>query len=159
MCKMWPMRIRPIALIVGMLLMLASAQIISCSSAQPATPMPTLTKAEALLKMARAGANLKDADLSGADLSDRILQAADLSGADLSGADLTGAYLFRAKLPGADLTGADLTGADLVWANLSGANLSGADLSGADLLGANLDNVIGADFTGALNVPAKYLKP
>ena len=87
------MRIRPIALIVGMLLMLASAQIISCSSAPPATPMPTLTKAEALLKMAQAGANLKDADLSGADLSDRILQAADLSGA----------CLFRAKLPGADL--------------------------------------------------------
>ena len=137
------MRIRPIALIVGMLLMLASAQIISCNSAPSATPMPTLTKAEALLKMARAGANLKDADLSGADLSERILQAADLSGADLSGADLTGAYLFRAKLPGADLTGANL-----VW----------TDLSGADLLGANLDNVIGADFTGAINIPLKYLK-
>ena len=113
MCKMWPMRIRPIALIVGMLLMLASAQIISCSSAPSATPMSTLTKAEALLKMARAGANLKDADLSSA---------------------------------------------NLIWANLSGANLSGADLSGADLLGANLDDVIGADFSGAKNVPAKYLK-
>ena len=118
---------------------MASALIISCSSAPSATPMPTLTKAEALLKMAQAGANLKDADLSGA--------------------DLTGAYLFRAKLPGADLTGANLTGANLVWTNLSGADLSGADLSGADLLGANLDNVIGADFTGARNVPAKYLKP
>ncbi len=70
--------------------------------------MPTLTKAEALLKMAQAGA----------------------------------------KLPGADLTGANLVWTNLVW----------ADLSGADLLGANLDNVIGADFTGALNVPAKYLK-
>ena len=98
--------------------MLVSAQIISCNSAPSATPMPTLTKAEALLKMARAGANLKDADLSGADLA--------------------GAYLFRAKLPGADLTG--------------------ANLSGADLLGANLDNVIGADFTGAINIPLKYLK-
>ena len=87
--------------------MLASAQIISCNSAPSATPMPNLTKAEALLKMARAGANLKDADLSSA---------------------------------------------NLIW-----ANLSGADLSGADLLGANLDNVIGADFTGARNVPAKYL--
>ena len=151
------MRIRPIALTAGMLLILTSAQIISCSSAPSATPMPTLTKAEALLKMAQAGANLKDADLSGADLSDRILQAADLSGADLSGADLSGAYLFRAKLSGADLTGADLSSANLVWADLSGANLSEADLSGADLLGANLDNVIGADFTGALNVPAKYL--
>jgi len=157
MCKISPMRIRPIALIAGMLLMLASAQIISCNSAPSATPMPTLTKAEALLKMAQAGANLKDADLSGADLSERILQAADLSGADLSGADLTGAYLFRADLSGADLSGADLSSANLIWANLSGADLSGADLSGADLLGANLDNVIGADFTGALNVPAKYL--
>ena len=97
--------------------MLASAQIISCNSAPSATPMPTLTKAEALLKMARAGANLKDANLNGADLSS----------------------------------------ANLIWANLSGANLSGADLSGADLLGANLDNVKGADFTGARNVPAKYL--
>ena len=126
------MRIRPIALTAGMLLILASALIISCSSAPSVTPMSTLTKAEALLKMAQAGANLKDADLSGADLSDRILQAADLSGAYLNGADLSSATL--------------------IW-----TNLSGADLSGADLLGANLDNVIGADFTGAINVPAKYL--
>ena len=126
------MRIRPIALTAGILLILASALIISCSSAPSVTPMPTLTKAEALLKMAQAGANLKDADLSGADLSDRILQAADLSGAYLNGADLSSATL--------------------IW-----TNLSGADLSGADLLGANLDNVIGADFTGAINVPAKYL--
>ena len=126
------MRIRPIALTAGMLLILASALIISCSSAPSVTPMPTLTKAEALLKMAQAGANLKDADLSGADLSDRILPAADLSGAYLNGADLSSATL--------------------IW-----TNLSGADLSGADLLGANLDNVIGADFTGAINVPAKYL--
>ena len=131
------MRIRPIALTAGMLLILASALIISCSSAPSVTPMPTLTKAEALLKMAQAGANLKDADLSGADLSDRILQAADLSGA----------YLFRADLSGAYLNGADLSSATLIWTNLSGA----------DLLGANFDNVIGADFTGAINVPAKYL--
>ena len=102
MCKISAMRIRPIALTAGMLLILASALIISCSSAPSATPMPTLTKAEALLKMAQAGA----------------------------------------KLPGADLTGANLVWTNLVW---------------ADLLGANLDNVIGADFTGAINVPAKYL--
>ena len=37
-------------------------------------------------------------------------------------------------------------------------DLRNADLSGADLSGATLDDVIGADFTGALNVPAKYLK-
>jgi uncharacterized protein YjbI with pentapeptide repeats len=46
-----------------------------------------------------------------------------------------------------------MTGADL-----SGADLTGANLYEADLEGANLDGVIGADFTGALNVPAKYLK-
>ena len=32
------------------------------------------------------------------------------------------------------------------------------DLSGANLTGANLDGVIGADFTGAKNVPERYLK-
>jgi len=35
-------------------------------------------------------------------------------------------------------------------------DLSGKDLTGANLDGANLDGVIGADFTGALNVPPKY---
>ena len=43
---------------------------------------------------------------------------------------------------------ADLTGAILDEANLTRANLSGAIL----------DDVIGADFTGVKNVPAKYLK-
>jgi uncharacterized protein YjbI with pentapeptide repeats len=41
---------------------------------------------------------------------------------------------------------------------MTGADLTGANLYEADLEGANLDGVIGADFTGALNVPAKYLK-
>ena len=51
-----------------------------------------------------------------------------------------------------------LADADLIGANLSDAWLSGADLTGADLSGAILDGVIGADFSDALNVPAKYLK-
>ena len=136
------MRTGTIALTAGMLLILASALIISCSSAPSDTPMPTLTKAEALLKMAQAGANLKDADLSGADLSDRILQAADLSGADLSGANLESARL---------------DGANLSDAVLYHPNLTGADLRKANLVDANLDGVIGADFTGALYVPEKYL--
>ena len=67
------------------------------------------------------------------------------------GCDLSGANLYLADLPGADLTGANLTGA-----NLSAANLTGADLAEADLTEADLAGVIGADFTGALNVPAKY---
>ena len=38
------------------------------------------------------------------------------------------------------------------------ANLDDALLSVADLTRANLDGVIGADFTGAKNVAAKYRK-
>ena len=34
-------------------------------------------------------------------------------------------------------------------------DLRGANLSGANLFGAHLDGVIGADFSGALNVPAR----
>jgi len=36
-------------------------------------------------------------------------------------------------------------------------DLSGQDLSGANLTAVDLTNVIGADFTSAKNVPAKYL--
>ena len=47
---------------------------------------------------------------------------------------------------------------DLSGANLSRADLSRATLSGATVSVATLDGVIGADFTGALNVPERYLK-
>ena len=77
----------------------------------------------------------------------------DLSGADLTGANLSGADLRRAWLPGATLNGADLRGADL-----SSANLDMANLRDANLAEANVDGVIGADFTGALNVPGKHRK-
>jgi uncharacterized protein YjbI with pentapeptide repeats len=133
-----------------------------------------------------SGANLTNADLTGTDLTRANLTGANLSGADLTYADLYGAdpyeanltdaNLFRANLQYADLTtanltGANLTGADLVGADLTGADLTGANLTNADLRMANLTNanlfradlygaklydVIGADFTGALNVPAKY---
>ena len=68
----------------------------------------------------------------------------DCTRCDLRGVDLTDAYL-----EGADLAGADLTGAGLTNANLTGADLSDSGLSG----------VYGADFRGAMNVPAEYLKP
>jgi hypothetical protein len=82
----------------------------------------------------------------------------DLSGANLGGADLYAANLYDANLRMANLTGANLRGANLRKANLTEANLTEANLYGSDLHGANFDGVIGADFTGALNVPAKYLK-
>ncbi|MQF67578.1 pentapeptide repeat-containing protein [SAR202 cluster bacterium AD-802-F09_MRT_200m] len=43
-------------------------------------------------------------------------------------------------------------------ANLSEAILTGADLTGANLLEVSTEMTIGADFTGALNIPAEYLK-
>jgi uncharacterized protein YjbI with pentapeptide repeats len=124
------------------------------------------------------GPDLTDADLSHANLREAYLPHANLSGADLSSADLTEANLFRSHLTGADLEGTNLTEAKMFEAKLTNANLSGADLSSADLTGANLvganfqdanlDDVICnhyrgrpclvGDFTGALNVPAKYLK-
>ena len=86
--------------------------------------------------------------LAGADLSMERLTEANLARADLSRADLTDA----------DLKSADLFGADLREANLASAYLGRATLRDADLRDANLDGVIGADFTGALNVPERYLK-
>ena len=38
----------------------------------------------------------------------------------------------------------------------AGCDLANADLAGANLDKANLTDVIGADFTGAVNVPPKY---
>ena len=67
-------------------------------------------------------------------------------------ANLSGYNLFRA-----DLSGANLTGAYLFRANLVEAYLNDAQLYDADLTRANLHNAH-ADFTGAKNVPAKYLQ-
>ena len=86
------------------------------------------------------------------------LSGANLGGANLGGADLYATNLYDANLRMANLTGANLRGANLRKANLTEANLTEANLYGSDLHGANFDGVIGADFTGALNVPAKYLK-
>ena len=77
--------------------------------------------------------------------------------------DFISADMPRANLSGKDLTGANLDGvylskADLSEANLCDAYLTGANLREADLRYANLDDVIGADFTGARNVPENYLK-
>ena len=77
--------------------------------------------------------------------------------ARLADANLTGTDLESALLKDANLVGANLSGAKLFSADLSGADLSGASLIGADFFDAALEGVIGADFTGALNVATKYL--
>lgn len=99
--------------------------------------------------------NLKNAEmarvnLSGANLSRVVLTGANLQGANLNRSLLYGAELYGARLQGADMRNTNATGAYLNGANLTGANLTGANLFGTDLRGANLDNVIGADYTGAI---------
>ena len=69
-----------------------------------------------------------------------------------------GCRLSNVDLTGKDLTGADLTGADLTGAYLTDAVLTSAYLDDADLHGANLRGAIGADVSGARNVPDEYRK-
>ena len=174
------MKIHKITFTAGMLLILTSALITRCSSAPEAPPAPTkdsTTPQNVVGKDVNSfaqrvnpkqqgntvscrecdlrGASLVGANLTGADLSGANLWQANLKGASLDSADLTEVDLEDALLNGANLSGADLSGAKLFLANLSGADLSGANLRGADLFGANLDGVIGADFSGALNVPTR----
>ena len=80
-----------------------------------------------------------------------------LTGNDLGQLTKTGECR-ECDLSEADLTGANLFGAGLDDAILIRAHMAGANLTGADLRLTNLTGVIGADFTGALNVPEKYLK-
>jgi len=108
-------------------------------------------------------ANLFGARLTGVDLNDANLTTANLTDAWLSGANLAAVnlsmvYLSGFNLSGKNLSEANLTDAWLVRADLTNANLTAAILVEADLTRANLDDVVGADFRGALNVPDKYLK-
>jgi uncharacterized protein YjbI with pentapeptide repeats len=121
---------------------IGSLDLDNCSPPESAPPAFTMSQVQTL-GCDLGGADLRGADLTGANLRDALLDGANLTGANLSDAVLTGANLGTAFLANADLTGANLTGAILSW---------------ADLTDANLDGVIGADFTGALNVPANYLK-
>ena len=59
---------------------------------------------------------------------------------------------------GRDLSRANYGGANLKAANLTDAYLTGAKLYQTNLEGTNLYGVIGADFTGAWNVPSKLQK-
>ena len=92
--------------------------------------------------------------LTGCNAADDVQGSAGSTTADSAVMTIDGCNIEpNARCKAADLSGANLSGADLTNATLTEANLFGADLFGADL-----DGVIGADFTGALNVPKKYLK-
>ena len=88
------------------------------------------------------------------------LRGVDLTRASLIWANLSGANLSKAMLYQADLSRSNLANAILTDANLSGGiDLSDANLTGADLSDTDLSGVYRADFRGAMNVPAEYLKP
>jgi len=96
------MKVRPIALTAVMLLMLASALIISCSSA-PETPAESSQDSdkasENKTSKAPVGSDVdrynpkRNSDCPRCDLRGVELSDGELSGADLSGANLTGAKL------------------------------------------------------------------
>jgi hypothetical protein len=170
------MNIHKLTFMPGMLLILTSVLIIGCSSATESPSAPKEEVTTSISKPTTVGkdvhsfaqrVNPKQQDdvvsCQECDLKMASLVGANLSGADLSDSDLSGASLWLVNLRGASLVGADLTEIDLEKALLQEANLSRADLSGAklflanladaDLFGADLSGVIGADFSGALNVP------
>ena len=170
------MNIHKLTFMPGMLLILTSVLIIGCSSATESPSAPKEEVTTSISKPTTVGkdvhsfaqsVNPKQQDdvvsCQECDLSLASLVGANLRGADLSDSDLSGASLWLVNLRGASLVGADLTEIDLEKALLQEANLSRADLSGAklflanlsraDLSGADLSGVIGADFSGALNVP------
>ena len=124
-----------------MLTLVVAGVVIGCSS-EPAAPTTTP------VPVVRQIFPVEDIGQFLAQPNPKICEQCYLADADLAGANLTGAYLWSANLSRANLTGADLYETNLSRASLTGANLTGADL----------DDVIGADFTGALNVSPKYLK-
>ena len=165
------MNIHKLTFMPGMLLILTSVLIIGCSSATESPSAPKEEVTTSISKPTTVGkdvhsfaqrVNPKQQDdvvsCQECDLKMASLVGANLRGADLSESDLSGASLWLVNLRGASLVGADLTEIDLQEANLSRADLSGAklflaNLADADLFGADLSGVIGADFSGALNVP------
>ena len=109
------MKIHKITFTAGMLLILASALIISCSSAPEASKPNT----------------------------PRIENPKDDVGKDVN------SFAKRVNRKQQD------NAVSCQECDLRKASLVGANLRGADLFGAHLDGVIGADFSGALNVPAR----
>ena len=136
-----------------MLLILTSALITRCSSAPEAPPAPTkdsTTPQASKPNTPRIENSKDDVDKDVNSFAQRVNRKQQDNAISCQESDLRGA-----SLVGANLSGADLSGAKLFSANLSGADLSEANLTETDLFGAHLDDVIGADFSGALNVPAR----
>jgi hypothetical protein len=135
------MNIHKLTFMPGMLLILTSVLIIGCSSA---TESPSAPKQEVTTSISKPTTVGKDVH----SFAQRVNPKQQDDVVSCQECDLK-----MASLVGANLRGADLSGAKLFLANLSRADLSGANLADADLFGADLSGVIGADFSGALNVP------
>jgi hypothetical protein len=147
------MRIRAITFTARILVILASALIISCSSAPEAPPVPTKDSTAPQASKTNTPRIENPKDYIGKDVNSYAqkvnhkqqnnavscpacdLVNADLGRANLGAADLTRANLTQANLEGANLSGADLASASLTRANLKGANLAVADLRSTDPAG------------------------
>ena len=80
----------------------------------------------------------------------KTLKGADLRGVNIRGADLGASNMRYTNLKEVDLRGVHLEGAILRKANLRRANLDGVNLKKVDLRWAILDEVVNANFDGAI---------
>ena len=146
--KLWPMKTHTI---IMMLTLVVAGLVIGCSSASEAPPAPTKDSTTSQASNPNTfGIENPRTDV-GKDINS-FAQRVNLKQQD-NAVSCQECDLRGASLVGANLSGADLSGAKLFLAKLSRADLSGANLADADLFGADLSGVIGADFSGALNVP------
>lgn len=107
---------------------------------------------EEVIRLAKEGSSLEDADLSGIDLSGADLHNAQLAGvnfqkARLRNTNFRGANLMKSNFCNANLYKSDLSHAKLANANFSRANLSYANLTNADITGVSLE---GAQVEGTI---------
>jgi hypothetical protein len=85
-------------------------------------------------KVAKVGADLREASLRRADLREADLREADLHTADLSEANLSGATLYQASLIGACLLETNFAGADLTGCFVYGISAWNVKLEGTTQL-------------------------
>lgn len=97
---------------------------------------------EEIIRLAKGGESLKNANLQKLDLSNINLESACLVGANFRFSNLRNANFMYADLTGADLSHVNLYNADLRYAILNHTNFEGANLFNAKIYGAIIENTI-----------------
>lgn len=94
-------------------------------------------------------AEFVDADLSGVNFSESDLSYAYFRNVDLTGADFSGAKLYSADFNNVDLSHSDLSSAEIKFTDISNSNLENCEFEDSVVRRLTLDNVTGANFSGA----------